>query len=90
MTLWVVVVCGLVGWWPRGPKPVPEPPIPLVGQFKDAILGFVGGVGGGFLVHFALSLSGPLASDDFLAVALGAAVVGRILQVIGEMVWSTP
>lgn len=90
MTFWVVLVCGLVGWWPPGPRPKPEPPIPLEGYIKDAILGFIGGAAGGFLVHFALGLSASLSSADFIAVAIGAAVVGRILQVVGEIIRPTP
>lgn len=90
MPIWVVVYCGLVGWWPPRPLPKPDPPIPLEGLVKNAAFGFIGGALGGYLVYFALGLSGPLASVDFIPVTIGAGVLGRIFQMIGELIWPTP
>lgn len=71
MTIFVVIIGGLVGW---GVTPMPKPPGP-----KDPLAGFIGGIVGAFAVHWALGFQGALSAAEFIAVAIGAFAGGRVL-----------
>ena len=76
-----MVVFGLVGWCGT---PMPRPPIP-----KDPLAGFIGGILGALLVHWAMGLEGALSSMDFVAVAIGAVAGGRVLYQVVNWVFPT-
>jgi hypothetical protein len=77
----MLVVVGLVGWCGT---PMPRPPIP-----KDPIAGFIGGILGALLVHWAMGFEGALSSMDFVAVAIGALAGGRVLYEVVNWVFPT-
>lgn len=81
----MLIVFGLVGWCPT-PRPKPKPePIPL-----DLFAGFVGGIAGAYLVHWAMGFDGPLSSVDFLTLAVGAFVLGRVFRQVALWIFPTP
>lgn len=76
----VLVLGGLVGWC--GPAPKPRPPIP-----KDPFIGFIGGVLGAGFAYWALGMQSPLGATEFVAIAIAAWAVGRVLNDIVDFVF---
>lgn len=80
------VVCGLVGYFPPGPRPEPKPPIPVERFLKMIAFGVIGGVVGGFVAHYAIGLAGPLESLDAVVMLIAAAATGKAFQAIGDQI----
>lgn len=78
------VIASLVGWCPPMP-PQPRPPIP-----KELIAGLLGGLAGAYLVKYALALQGPVTSIDFIAMMIGAFVVGRVFKQLTNWISPSP
>jgi hypothetical protein len=85
VTFAIVVVAAVVGWCPF-PSPPPPPPPPIE-RFTKFIAGLIGGIGGAYSVHWALGLSGPLTSTDFIALMIGAFVLGKVFQEVAGWIF---
>ena len=85
MTLVVCAVAALCGWCPMPLPPLPPPPKEPLVRF---LAGTIGGIAGAYLVHWALGMSGALTAEGFIALMLGAFVVGRAAQQLA--IWIIP
>ena len=82
----LIFIAGLVGWWPPSPIPRPEP-VPKEDFIKNAIFGFLGGAGGGWLMCEVFDLAAPMQSVDLILVLIGAAAMGKIFQFTVDTFW---
>ena len=71
----LAVLWALVGWCGTVPKKFPiPPPQPDPWPWKDTLIGIIGGIAGGFLVHSGLNI------QEMAGTGFGALAGGRILS----------